>query len=75
MGKAEALLEKHFHQVAEAPQLIAETPQNYQADDIRRVLQPIEHRPSPFIKPTLTVSAAEAMITQFSAIDAFGGGR
>ena len=66
MGKNNTPLEKHFGEIPQA-QLVPDTPEDHQTDKIRRILPPIEGRPSPFIALALTVTAAEAMLVQLCA--------
>jgi hypothetical protein len=49
MCEHDAALEKHFDELPQA-QLVPEAPQDDQADDIRRIVQPIEGRPGPFVE-------------------------
>jgi hypothetical protein len=73
MRKDEAPLEKHFRQVSQA-QLIPEAPQDDQADDISRILQPIEGCACPFIEDMSAVTTAKATIAQLRLIRAFARG-
>jgi hypothetical protein len=61
MRKADPPLEKHFCQVPEA-QLVAEAPEDDEADHIRRILEPIEQHPCAFIKDTTAVVTTKAAL-------------
>jgi len=74
MRKDDAPLEEHLCQVLLA-QLVAEAPQDNQANHIGRVLQTVQGRSRPLVKPTLTVATAKAAVPQFSPASLLGRGR
>jgi hypothetical protein len=73
MRKDEAPLEEHLRQVPQA-QFAAETPEDHQAHDIRRLLETIEWRSWVFIAHTFAVTTAAPAIAEGGPIRAFGGG-
>jgi hypothetical protein len=74
MGKHEAPLEEHLGRIPQA-ELGPEAPQHHQADDVDRILPPIEGGAGPFLTLPLTVTTAEAAIPQLCPIRALDGRR
>jgi hypothetical protein len=72
MGQHDATLEEHFGKVPQA-ELVPEAPQHHQADHIGGILQAIERRAGPFVKPLVTGPTAKAAVPQLRPIRAFSG--
>ena len=68
MGQRNAAEQTHLHHISQA-QLIAQSPEDDQENQIRGILQEVEGRASAFVERSVTGTAVEAKIAQLSTRD------